>query len=276
MTNSIMESSLPDSVAGQRIEYWEWIEQHAVPAMRDRLTELRDHWQDCNDRYFDGRMVLPYITLTEPSAPTILGQCCSVSSWGSRLEIKLRPSLLVGTHPMIRRTGISADGRLQLVKDVLLHEMIHQHVMEHEPDVNESAYHGHGPVFTAHCNRIGAELGLDEVVVRNRKGSKSPKSPQWPHCVAPPDRYGGVCVPTTRVVTTRSLVTNGVITLPDGYTPTSLEHISVGGEKLIEVVFEPWYGDINDPEIRLHMQVDTARDLGELLADHFDLGGDDD
>ncbi len=188
--SSIVESTLPQPVAGQRIEYWEWIEQHAVPSMRDTLIVLREHWCDCNESYFDGRMVLPYITLTEPSAPTILGQCCSVSSWGSRLEIKLRPSLLVGTHPMIRRTGISAAGRLQLVKDVLLHEMIHQHVMEHEPDVNEESYHGHGPVFAAHCNRIGAELGLDEVVVRNRKGSKSAKSPQWPHCVAPPDRYG--------------------------------------------------------------------------------------
>lgn len=190
--SSIVESALPDPIAGQRIDYWEWIEQHAVPVMRDKLLVLRDHWRDCNDRYFDGRMVLPYVTLTQPSMPSVLGQCCSVSSWGSRLEIKLRPSLLdvIKPHPLVLRSRLDAAGRMQFVKDVLLHEMIHQHVMEHEPSVDEESYHGHGPVFTAHCNRIGALLGLDEVVVRNRKGSKLPKSPQWPHCVAPPDRYG--------------------------------------------------------------------------------------
>jgi len=76
--------------------------------------------------------------------------------------------------------------------------MIHQHVMEHEPDVDEDSYHGHGPVFTAHANGIGALLGLPEVVVRNRKGKpKKPKSAQWPHCVQPDDRYGGFYKPSS-------------------------------------------------------------------------------
>jgi hypothetical protein len=279
--SSIVESALPEPVAGQRIEYWEWIEQHAVPSMRDTLMVLREHWCDCNERYFDGRMVLPYITLTEPSAPKILGQCCSVSSWGSRLEIKLRPSLLEGTHPMVVRTGISAAGRLQFVKDVLLHEMIHQHVMEHEPDVNEQSYHGHGPVFAAHCNRIGAELGLDEVVVRNRKGSKSAKSPQWPHCVAPPDRYGAplrwsgerAVINHDSVIgsvsDSESTVTDSGVRVPDGCLPTSVRTKRVSGKMLIEIVFEPECGESTDPEIRTCMPIASALELGKLLTEHF-------
>ena len=267
--SSIVESALPDPIAGQRIDYWEWIEQNSVPTMRDKLLVLRDHWSDGNDRYFGGRMVLPYITLTQPSMPSLIGQCCSVSSWGSRLEIKLRPSLLSGTHPMLRRTGIGEVGRLQLVKDVLLHEMIHQHVMEHEPSVDEESYHGHGPVFTAHCNRIGALLGLDEVVVRNRKGSKLPKSPQWPHCVAPPDRYGRPLVWNDERGSGSGVTATGV-TVPDGYLPVSIEPDS----SRVVIEFEPESGEINDRTIRLSIAPDAAADLGRLLAEFFaDIDG---
>jgi hypothetical protein len=181
--------NLPAAMAQHRTDYWTWVENHADKGLRADLIELRDHWRDCNTRFFDGRMLEPYITLTEPSNPRRYAQCCPESSWGSRLEIRLRPSLLAGTHPDM--DGPRA-GRMLFVKDVLLHEMVHQHVMEHQPDVNEDSYHGHGPVFTAHCNRIGEQLGLPAVIVRNRRGKLArPKSAQWPHCVVPPDRYLG-------------------------------------------------------------------------------------
>ena len=196
--------SLPAAVAQHRVDYWAWVENHADKGLRADLVELRDHWRDCNERFFDGRMHLPYITLTEPSTPQRLAQCCPESSWGSRLEIRLRPSLLAGTHPHM---GSPRAGRMQFVKDVLLHEMIHQHIMEHQPDVDEDSYHGHGPVFTAHCNRIGAMLGLPEVVVRNRKGKPNqPKSAQWPACVVPPDRYLGAYHPYVAVTATGDIV----------------------------------------------------------------------
>lgn len=195
--------AVPESVADHRVDYWTWVDEHASPPYkRDMLLGLRDYWRDCNRDYFAGRMLEPYITLTEPSAPQVYGQCCSVSSWGSRLEIKLRPSLLEGTHPHLR--GAKAVHRERFTYDVLLHEMIHQHVAEHEPDVDESSYHGHGPVFTAHCNRIGALLGLPEVVVRNRNGDKKPKAAQWPYGVQSVDRYGGFYKPNRRAVTASS------------------------------------------------------------------------
>jgi hypothetical protein len=97
--NAILPHNLPEPVSGHRVDYWTWVEDHADPASRDNLVALRNHWRDNNKRFFGGRMLEPYITLTEPSAPQIYGQCCSMSSWGSRLEIRLRPSLLHGTHP---------------------------------------------------------------------------------------------------------------------------------------------------------------------------------
>src|ERR671914_804974 len=54
-------------------------------------------------------------------------------------------------------------------------------------------HQGHGAVFTAECNRIGAELGLPPVRSRRRKGDlrDAPISSQWPFCVRPGGEYGG-------------------------------------------------------------------------------------
>jgi hypothetical protein len=270
---------LPAAVAEHRAEYWSWVNKHADTAMRDTLIGLRDHWQASNAAFFDGRMLLPYITLTEPSAPRIYGQCCPQSSWGSRLEIRLRPSLLDGTHPHLKAPTVPAEiegcitidreawdeGRAVFVRDVLLHEMIHQHVMEHEPFVNESAYHGHGPVFTEHANRIGAQLGLPEVKVRNRKGSApGPKAAQWPHCVAPPHRYLDVYHPTCR------LTAKGV-GIPAEYTVSAIA--SVDGTPLLDIDFDTDSGD--KPAIRISMHADTACSLADSILEYLNHLGQD-
>lgn len=263
-SSDIQPSRLPEPVAGHRIDYWQWVERHADSTSRDSLLALRDHWRDCNGRYFAGRMLEPYITLTEPSAPQLYGQCCSVSSWGSRLEIRLRPSLLNGTHPHL--CGPLA-GRMQFVKDVLLHEMIHQHVMEHQPGVNETSYKGHGPVFTEHCNRIGAELGLAEVVVRNRNRSKSPKAAQWPHCVAPSDRYlGAYRLP-------RGVTTNGVTVVPAGYFASAISPVSTGADVKLAIDFDADSDDVAAATFRLQIHPDTAWQLAEFITEY--LAGDD-
>ena len=230
---------------------------HADTTSRDSLVALRDHWRDVNAWLFDGRMLEPYITLTEPSAPAIYGQCCPVSS---------------GDHPPsphLSHTPLPpgfADGRMQFVKDVLTHEMIHQHIMEHQPGVNEDSYHGHGPVFTDHCNRLGAKLGLDEVVVRNRGGKKLPKAAQWPHCVAGPDRYGGAYQPHRKAVTA-STVTASTVTIPIGYRAEAIAQKPIAGEEVLDIGFAPASGD--GPLIQLLIQVDAAEELADFIAEYL-------
>jgi hypothetical protein len=256
-------AAVSEPVAEHRTDYWTWVEQHAAPEYKRRLLlGLRDHWRDNNQAYFDGRMLEPYITLTEPSAPQIYGQCCSVSSWGSRLEIKIRPSLLAGTHPHL--VGAKPVHCERFTYDVLLHEMVHQHVMEHEPDVDEDSYHGHGPVFTAHANRIGALLGLPDVVIRNRGGVKKCKAAQWPHCVMPPERYGGFY--KTFDDTASRDITRSV---PAGHIPESITPDETGG---LVIDFNPQSSD-TAPTMRLRIDVDAAAQLSDLLNDFF--GNDD-
>lgn len=261
----IRPHDLSEPVVGNRVDYWTWVERHAVSATREKLLTLRDHWRECNAGYFSGRMLEPYITLTEPSAPQIYGQCCWASSWGSRLEIRLRPSLLTGTHPHLR--GGPPAGRLQFVKDVLLHEMVHQHIMEHQPGVDESSYKGHGPVFTEHCNRIGAQLGLAPVIVRNRKGSKLPKSAQWPHSVAPPDRYLGAYSPRR----TRESVTPS-IAIPNGYFASCINLTERAGQPVLEINFADESGD--RPTVQVYLDPDAACHLADFIAEYFSDDGD--
>jgi hypothetical protein len=264
-SDNLPHNNLPAPVARHRTDYWNWVENHADTYKRDTLLALRDYWRHCNIRFFDGIMLEPYITLTEPSAPRIYGQCCSVSSWGSRMEIRLRPSLVIGTHPHMKPGTEFAAGRSQFVKDVLLHESIHQHVIEEQPEVDESSYHGHGPVFTAHCNRIGAMLGLPEVVVRNRGRKKLPKAAQWPHCVVPPDRYLGAYQLRHRVPVT----TSGVV-IPAGYTASAIG--PVDETSFLDIDFDTDSGD--EPTIRIRVDADTAWGLADFILEYLN-GADD-
>lgn len=184
-----------DAVLAHRADYWTWIEANSVPAMRDVLLRLRGHWHEVTAKHFGDAMAEPYITLTEPSKPSLLGQCCPVSSWGSRLEIRLRPSLLDGTHPAMANGSGSAAGRFAFVADVLTHECIHQWQMEVTGQL-EGSYHGHGPSFAGKANEIGAVLGLPRVAVRNRGGSQDMVCAHWPHNVRSPEHYLGAWRPS--------------------------------------------------------------------------------
>lgn len=183
-----------DPVVAHRVDFWTWVACHSIEPERGRLLRLRDHWMSANDRWFAGAMTLPYITLTEPSAPNTFGQCCSVSSWGSRLEIRIRPSLIAGTHPHLRDP---AEGRWRFVLDVLLHETVHQYHRE-ITGKTEPSYHGHGPAFAEVANRIGVDLGVPPVVARKRGDTDQPRAAQWPHNVRGPAYYLGAYQPPAR------------------------------------------------------------------------------
>lgn len=195
--------AISDAVLAHRADYWTWVEAHSTEPQRGTLLALRDHWRTVNAEHFGKLMAEPYITLSEPSTPSLLGQCYAVSSWGSRLEIRIRPSLLLGTHPRIAGGDRYREGRLRFVADVVTHEMVHQWHMEHS-GISEDAYHGHGPSFTECANGIGRSWGLPPVVAKRRNGSEEPRAAQWPHNVRPADYYAGAYLPT--VPTTRDTV----------------------------------------------------------------------
>lgn len=187
---------LPDAVVAHRREWWEFVLAEAEPWHRHHLGRLLEVWEKINAEHFDDALVPPYLLLAEPSTPARLGQCAPVSSFGGRSEIRIRPSLLAGTHPHMRHGDEHDEGRFRFVADVLMHEMVHQHAQEVSGDT-EPSYHGHGPAFAATANRIGAGLGLPPVRGMKRRGKDKdlPSCSHWPHCVRPAAWYLGAYQP---------------------------------------------------------------------------------
>ena len=186
-----------DPYYAHREQGWEFIEHHGIAVVADPLRKLMDGydevvgWRQANDRWFGGRMVKPDIRLTPPPGTTTYGDTRPIGSAGGKLEIRIRPTLLEGTHPKVHG---NAAGCFRFVADVLLHEMIHQWAIEVTGETDDGYKRGHGPHFAAKCNQIGADLGLPEVVAKNRPGKpKQPLCAIWPHNVRPPEYYLGAC-----------------------------------------------------------------------------------
>jgi hypothetical protein len=161
------------------------------------LRVLYALWGSFNRKLFDGKLTIePHIILSEPKTPRAYGDH-GVSGWGSPDQIRIRPSLLRGTHRAVRPGDEYKKGRLRLVADILLHEMIHQY-LEGVLKVDERSYHGHGPAFRDECNRIGGILGLPPVRSAKRRGRDKalPSCAQWPINVRPLDYYRSAFLPT--------------------------------------------------------------------------------
>jgi hypothetical protein len=151
--------TLSDSLVKHRKAFAEFVThetdewQHSADAKR--LYALFDQW---NHQFFDGALVVPHILLSEPRSSRALGDTAHYSGWGSRLQIRLRPSLLLGTHALLRGGEEFKEGRFLFTADVLLHEMIH-HYNDEIAHENEAGWHGHGPKFRDECNRSGRASG---------------------------------------------------------------------------------------------------------------------
>lgn len=181
-----------------RREFERFVLDDAEPSYRRPLSRLYANWHRINADYFDAALVVPYVLLAQPSQPKRYGQFAPVSSFGGHAEIRIRPSLLDGTHPHMVLGG-SHEGRFRFVADILLHEIIHQ--AQHEVlGAAEESYHGHGTVFRDTANRIGTELGLPPVRTNKKRGADRdrPSCSQWPHCVRPDDYYLGAYWPSTQ------------------------------------------------------------------------------
>ncbi len=189
----------PDRDVQLRERIMEYVLRDTDPGRQGSIKRLYTSWRDWNKDHFEQLMVVPLIFLNEPSNPRRLGDCGPVSGFGCSSQIRIRPSLLTGTHPRMRAGAAYAEGRFTFVADVLLHEMIHQWQQEVSGQRDEG-YHGHGPAFRGKANEIGARLGLPPVRTSKGRGKDAglPSCSYWPHIVRGEGFYHGAYVPTSR------------------------------------------------------------------------------
>lgn len=183
---------LTGEILSHRRGFERFVLEHAEPWHREHLGRLFTNWRTWNGEHFESRLEPPYLLLAEPSTPRRYGDCGPLSGFGGRSQIRIRPSLVRGSHPHVEPGGRFQAGRDRFVDDILLHEMIHQWQFEVLGD-GEPAYCGHGPLFRDVANRIGAVLGLSPVRDCKRRGSDRdlPSCSQWPHNVRPDGFYLG-------------------------------------------------------------------------------------
>lgn len=175
--------TLPEQDVAMRESIRRYVFNETDPDKHGVIRRMYEQWEEWNEEFFDGLMTVPIILLNEPSNPRRLGDCGPVSGFGCSSQIRIRPSLLVGTV---------TEGKWLYGADVLLHEMVHQWGQEITGE-RDKHYSGHGPFFAAKVNEIGAKLGLPEVGKsckdRDRKNDE-PSPSHWPANVRSDDYYG--------------------------------------------------------------------------------------
>ena len=184
--------SLTPADRKHREEFATFSIKHGHEAYRAVLESLYALWEVWNRDHFGGRLVKPHVLLAEPKSPRALGDHSNISGWGSKNQIRIRPSVLDGSHPQVQAGEEFAEGRFLIAADILLHETIHQYHDEITGLV-ERSYHGHGPAFRDECNRIGRELGLPPVRTAKARGPEKelPSCAHWPFNVRPEGYYRG-------------------------------------------------------------------------------------
>jgi hypothetical protein len=189
-----VENVVPDPVILHREQCWDFILKNASPYHRENLTKFGLLWDVWNPEYFNGEFkARPHILLATPCIPNVLGDYSRTGGWGGKAQIRIRRSLLDGTHPAVAAGDNYKEGRFLFVADVLLHECIHQYQHEILGIEKTSSYISHGPTFRDKCNEIGDKLGLARVRASQTKGKDKdlPSCSYWPHCVRPPEYYQG-------------------------------------------------------------------------------------
>lgn len=180
-----------------REECWDFILHDAEPWHREHLTKLARLWDHWNREFFDGSFkARPHILLASTCHPDAYGDYARTGGWGGKAQIRIRKSLLRGTHPHVRAGDEFAKGRFLFVADVLLHECIHQYQHEILGIERSNSYIAHGPTFRDMANGIGQKLGLPPVRASRNRGKDAglPSCSYWPHCVRPDGYYQGAYV----------------------------------------------------------------------------------
>lgn len=193
-TDQEAEDAVPDPALAHRGECWEFTLKDAEPWYKEYLTKFGLLWDEWNDKYFGGLFkARPHILLATPRKPSSLGDYSRTGGWGGKSQIRIRRSLLTGTHPSVAAGDKYKEGRFLFVADVLLHEILHEYQHEILDIENWSSYSGHGPTFRDKANEIGEKLGLGKVRASKMRGKDKdlPSCSYWPHCVRPAGYYKG-------------------------------------------------------------------------------------
>ena len=194
MAVPIQQMEISKEILNDRERFREFVISQAEPFYRKHLGKLYSLWEEWNDKLLDSALPAPpYISFGISDTNRAYGSYGSISDFGGRAEIKIRRSLLTGTHPHVQSGGQFSEGRFRLIADVLLHEMIHQY--QHEVlEVDEDSYDGHGPTFRDVANDLSKKMNLEgEVRASKVRPDKRhiPSCAHWPHNLRKPGYYQG-------------------------------------------------------------------------------------
>lgn len=188
MSNMSNPTAPSDNETSLRKQIFDYAISQADGPYKEFIPKINQTWSEYNDLYFDGSLTPAYIAITTPRVAKALADCSLWSSYGGKHQIRIRESVIDGTHSLFNPNHAIADRWLYIL-DVLLHEQVHQYVHEILNSYSKS-YGGHGTFYTDRANQIGDALDLPPVDKRRRKDKSMPISSQWPMCVRPAGYYG--------------------------------------------------------------------------------------
>lgn len=144
-SRSIVTKPAPKQVlTAERRQYAEFAVAHSEPIYREAFANLFPFWQEANERFFEGKLLPPHLTIGQTPA-RCLGFYKPVTDGGSDCQITVNQAMYFGTHRIVVNRW-PAEGAKRFVQDVVRHEMVHQYQWEILGD-SEPGYRGHGPRF---------------------------------------------------------------------------------------------------------------------------------
>jgi hypothetical protein len=139
-------------------------------------VELHKTFDDYNKEYFGGKLNNPAFLLETPKTKGYAGYDCHDK------KMRIDPKVITAKDKKTINPEAPIKGRMRLIFDALLHEMIHKYCCEFLK-VDESKYKGHGPIFEDQCNRISEIWGWDMAEFKGKKYDA------FPLCFHPPEDF---------------------------------------------------------------------------------------
>jgi hypothetical protein len=110
--------TLTDADRQHREQFAEYSSHHAHGPFRRELARLVARAAEYNAAHFGDKLLPPHILLAEPKNLSAIGDHANISGWGSRGQIRIRPSIVTGEHGKVRAGDEFAAGRMLLALDI--------------------------------------------------------------------------------------------------------------------------------------------------------------